>query len=72
MFGVIPMIVLQILSGWAVAIFIGNIWLKIILEGIIVVGIGILYVYYIWFDKEEKDVANSFILRTKRKLFKTN
>lgn len=70
MFGVIPMIALQILSGWAVAIFIENIWLKIILEGIIVIGIGILYVYYIWFDKEEKNITNDFIKRIKNKFIK--
>lgn len=68
--GVFPMTVLQLVLGWFVAGLFANIWLKIISVGLVVVVVGGFYTYLLWFDKKEKNTADSFVGKFKAKFLK--
>ncbi len=68
--GGLPMIGLQLISGWFVSTVFTNPWLKILFTGATVGIIGASYTYFIWFNKKEKKTADDFIKKVKNKFIK--
>jgi O-antigen/teichoic acid export membrane protein len=68
--GVLPMVALQLGVGWFVSGLFENVWLKIISVGLVITGIGALYLYFFWFNKEEKNIADNFLKKAKNKFLK--
>ena len=55
-----PMIILQLFLGWWVADLSINIWLRWLILGVVVLVIGVGFVY-VWLNKEEKKLVSNFL-----------
>lgn len=70
LFGALLMFIVQFALAFVVSLIIFNVWLQLVVTGVLVTTAGLFYTYYIWADEKEKDVLNQFIRTIKTKFLK--